>query len=137
MKEKKIFQPLTSKNVCLIYALLRKRNLVSFDITQDARNRIEALVSNITNVYFGREIYTSFEEKAVAYLFFIIKNHPFVDGNKRTATLVFEVVCYMNNLNPDYSVYNLDALAIFIEKIQEKDHQRVIKQLSDLLFRTK
>jgi death-on-curing protein len=42
---------------------------------------------------FGRELlHPSIDEQAAAYLFYLVKNHPFVDGNKRTglvATLAF------------------------------------------------
>ena len=133
-KEKKIFQPLTSKGVCQIYELLASRGLVSFPITPDGEKKVDAVVSNITNIYFGVEIYKSNEEKAVAYLYFLIKDHPFVDGNKRTASLAFETICDLNDLKPDYKDLGLDSLAVFIEKIQEQDHHRTIKLISGTIF---
>lgn len=36
------------------------------------------------NTLFGQKIYNDIFEKAAAYMFFVIKNHTFVDGNKRT-----------------------------------------------------
>ncbi|MDO8589733.1 MAG: Fic family protein [bacterium] len=134
MKEKKIFQPLTSKNVCQIYELLVKHELVSFTITPDGISKVEALVANITNAYFGEEIYKSTEEKVVAYLYFLIKDHPFIDGNKRTACLTFEVACAVNDLSPNYKGLGLDSLAVFIEKIQEPNHHETIKSLVRILF---
>ena len=44
--------------------------------------------SSITTIYQtfgGKELYPSVEEKAAHLLYFVIKNHSFVDGNKRTA----------------------------------------------------
>ena len=134
MKEKNTFQPLNLKHVCLIYELLLERKLVSFPLTQEGENKIQSLVSSITSIYFGQEIYKTAEEKAVAYLYFLIKDHPFTDGNKRTACLTFETVCKLNGLQADYKDYSLDVVAIFIEKIQEPDHQMVIKIISDMLF---
>lgn len=92
------------------------------------------MTNSITGSYFGRNIYPAIELKSVAYLYFIIKDHPFTDGNKRTASLVFEVVCNINNLQPNYSVFTLDKWAVFIEKIQERDHQKVIGELARILF---
>src|SRR5271155_2334370 len=89
MKEKKIYQPVTSKNICRAYELLQSKNLVSFPITEEAKRKVEAIVGNINNPHFKVEIYETIEEKAVAYLYFLIKDHPFTDGNKRTACLVF------------------------------------------------
>jgi prophage maintenance system killer protein len=43
----------------------------------------------ITQTFAGREVYPSLEEKAAHLLYFIVKNHPFVDGNKRIAAALF------------------------------------------------
>lgn len=120
----------------MAYELLYARGLVSFPITASAKDKIDSLVATITGSYFGHEIYASFEEKAVAYLYFLIKDHPFTDGNKRIACLVFEVVCEINNLSPKFGNDNpwLDELAVFIEKIKETDHHLIIHFIAAMLF---
>jgi prophage maintenance system killer protein len=92
-------------------------------------------VSSINSSYFGSEAYTTPEEKVVAYLYFLIKNHPLTDGNKRTASLSFVIICDLNDLEPKYEDFTLDELVVFIEKIQEQDYQIIIKTLSDILFK--
>ncbi len=134
MKGKKKFQPLTSENICEIYNLLYKEKLVSFPLTKEAINKIDATVANINGSNFGVKRYSTTQEKVVAYLFFLIKNHPFIDGNKRTATLAFLVLCRMNKLNRYLNGYSLDALAIFLEQIRNTDHQKVIKIVSKEIF---
>ena len=134
MKGKKIYQPITSKSICHAYELLQSRNLISFPLTIEGERKVEAIVANINNTYFGKEIYTTTGEKAVAYLYFLIKDHPFTDGNKRTASLVFEVVCDINDLTPNFKKFTLDQLAVFIEKIKEQNHQKVINEISLILF---
>ena len=37
----------------------------------------------------GRDVYPSLEEKAAHLLYFLVKNHSFVDGNKRIAAALF------------------------------------------------
>ena len=37
----------------------------------------------------GRDLYPSLEEKAAHLLYFLVKNHSFVDGNKRIAAALF------------------------------------------------
>ncbi len=136
MQEKRIFQPILPNSVCQTYELLHSNGLVSFPLTSSAQGKIEAIVATITNSYYGHEIYTSSEQKVVAYLYFLIKDHPFTDGNKRTASLIFSILCELNELNPNLGSENptLDELAVFIEKIQEEDHQSVIRQVAALLF---
>ena len=130
---KRTFRPVTSSDVCEIYELLHSNDLVSFPLTEEGRHKIESIVASITGSYFGVEPYPSIEEKVVAYLYFIIKDHAFTDGNKRTASLTFYVLCGLNGLAPDQSL-PLDSLAVFIEKVQEPDYRMVIKLIAKTLF---
>ena len=133
-KEKKTFQQLTSENICEIYKLLLSEGLVSFPITPEAENKVDALVANVTGSSFGAQHYETTEEKVVAYLFFIIKAHAFTDGNKRTAVLSFLVLCKMNELVLILDNYGLDALAVYLEQLELPDHQKIIKSVSQLIF---
>ena len=72
----------------------------------------------------------------ICLLFFLIKNHPFTDGNKRTAVLAFIVLCYANSLEEHLEGYNLDALAVFLEKVQGDDYQFVISEVARFIFDT-
>lgn len=47
---------------------------------------------------FGAEFYPTLNEKAAAYLFFLARNHPFSDGNKRTAYLAAATFLLMNGV---------------------------------------
>jgi death-on-curing protein len=132
--EKKTFQPLLLNDVCLIYERLHKNNLVSFPLTEEGRNKVEALIATINSEYFGKTIYVSSEERAVAYLYFLIKDHPFTDGNKRTAVVALLILCELNGLELNRKDFPLDALAIFIEKIEEEDHHKVIQTLAKQIF---
>lgn len=119
-----------------MYELLHRKGFVSFPLTSSSEDKVSSLVATITETYFGEEIYRTPEEKAVAYLYLLIKDHPFTDGNKRTASLIFTIVCEINMLNPIFDDGNpsLDELAVFIEKIREPDHQKVIRLIANLLF---
>lgn len=50
---------------------------------------LHASIKNILQTFDGREVYPSLEEKAAHLLYFLIKNHPFVDGNKRIGAALF------------------------------------------------
>ena len=47
------------------------------------------ILLNIVQTFGGSYLYPSIEEQAAHLLYFIIKNHPFVDGNKRIGALMF------------------------------------------------
>lgn len=46
-------------------------------------------IGNIYQSFAGQEIYQSLEEKAANLLYFVVKNHSFLDGNKRIAATMF------------------------------------------------
>ena len=53
------------------------------------RGALKGILGNIEQTFGGADLYPSVEEKAANLLYFIIKDHPFVDGNKRIASLLF------------------------------------------------
>ena len=53
-------------------------------------------INGIYQTFGGEELYPSVEEKAANLLYFVIKNHPFVDGNKRIGALMFLMFLYDN-----------------------------------------
>lgn len=133
-KEGKKFQHPSLSVVCHTYKLLHSKGLIEFPITTEAKSKIDSIISNIQSSYFEYEIYKTNEEKAVAYLYFLIKDHPFTDGDKRTASIVFEVICNINELQPNYDDIGLDSFVVFIEKQKPKDHQFFINWISKILF---
>ena len=50
---------------------------------------LESIIGNIYQSFVGQDIYKSIEEKAANFLYLIIKNHVFTDGNKRIAATLF------------------------------------------------
>ncbi len=50
---------------------------------------LESIIGNIYQSFEGQDIYKSIEEKGANFLYLIVKNHVFVDGNKRIAATLF------------------------------------------------
>ena len=50
---------------------------------------LESAIGAIYQTFGGRDLYPSIEEKAAHLLYFVIKNHAFVDGNKRIGAFLF------------------------------------------------
>lgn len=59
-------------------------------------DEFEGILRTIYQSFDGEEMYPTVAEKAANLLYFIIKDHPFFDGNKRIAALLFIVFLTMN-----------------------------------------
>ncbi|MDR3642762.1 MAG: virulence protein RhuM/Fic/DOC family protein [Candidatus Doudnabacteria bacterium] len=64
---------------------------------QEVGEKFKAVLGNINQTYEGKPLYPSMEEKAAHLLYFLVKDHPFTDGNKRIGALVFMVYLVQNN----------------------------------------
>ena len=113
------------------------RNLISkmsYSKTSDifgkekGKGLLKGIIDSIYQSAFGEEAYPSIEEKAANLLYFIIKDHPFVDGCKRIAATTFLYFLDMNrilykNNKKILSDSTLVALTLLIaeSKPQEKE----------------
>ncbi len=52
-------------------------------------NSLRGSLQSVMQTADGKDVYPSIEEKAAHLLYFLVKNHPFVDGNKRIAAALF------------------------------------------------
>lgn len=100
-------------------------------------------VNQIKQSFGGTELYPSIEEKAANLLYFITKNHSFVDGNKRIAAACFLYFMEQNNalLKPDGTPIidnaTLAALTLFIATSKTEESE-IVKQLTiSILNRSK
>lgn len=53
------------------------------------KGSVEGIVGNVMQSFDGKSVYNSIEEKAAHLLYFMVKNHPFTDGNKRSGAFAF------------------------------------------------
>lgn len=65
---------------------------------QDNHNGLESILKSINQSYDNKPLYPSVESKAANLLYLIIKNHPFVDGNKKVASFAFVRYLDLNGL---------------------------------------
>jgi death-on-curing protein len=57
---------------------------------------LESAIAQPRMTFGGEELYSTLVEKAAALGFSLIQNHPFVDGNKRTAHAAMETFLVLN-----------------------------------------
>jgi death-on-curing protein len=63
-------------------------------------NLLASAVLTPQSSFGGKSPYVDLAEVAAAYLFYLCKNHPFVDGNKRTAMIAAIVFLRLNGIEP-------------------------------------
>ena len=100
---------------------------------------LEAILGNLEQSFGGQELYPTLEEKAAHLLYFIIKDHPFSDGNKRIGSLLF--IHYLDKNNHLYKTNGemlindnaLVALALLIAESEPKNKDLMIALIKNLL----
>ncbi len=76
------------------------------------RGLLESAVAQPAMTCFGQAAHPDLASKAAAYLFHLCKNHPFEDGNKRTAYVVAEVFLMLNGHALTGSVDELEQFTL-------------------------
>ena len=99
---------------------------------------LEAIIGNIYQSFDGQDVYKSVEEKAANFLYFTVKNHVFVDGNKRIAATLF--IYFLNFYNILYkdgqkTIDNntLTALTLLIAQSNPKEKDVIIDLVINFL----
>lgn len=65
---------------------------------------LESALAQPRLTFEGQELYPSIVEKVAALGFSLVKNHPFLDGNKRTGHAVMEIFLVLNGYEIDAAV---------------------------------
>ena len=119
-------------------AFLIKRNLASELFGQERdKGLFESALNAIYQTFGGKELYPSFEEKAANLLYLIIKNHPFIDGNKRIGALLFLRFLYENmpqsELFERFSSNTLTALTYLVAASPPAQKEQLIKLIINFI----
>lgn len=75
--------------------------------------------------YAGKDLHLSLYDKTAAYLFHIIQNHPFLDGNKRTASMI-AMVFFASNFDGSFTILNQDYQDLILGVAQGKTSKKEI-----------
>ena len=110
------------------------------DIFAIERNKgLEAIIGNIYQTFDNNDVYQSIEEKASNFLYMIVKNHVFIDGNKRiAATLFIYFLNYYDILYKDGKQIidnnTLTALTLLIAESNPKEKEVIIDLIMNFLI---
>ena len=101
-------------------------------------NGLASIIGNIYQTYDGKDVYMNIEEKAANFLYMIVKNHVFIDGNKRiAATLFIYFLNYYDILYKDSKQVidnnTLTALTLLIAESNPKEKEIIIDLVPNFL----
>jgi prophage maintenance system killer protein len=83
---------------------------------------------------FGEPLYKTREEKAAHLLYFVIKDHPFVDGNKRIGSFLFLLYNRQEGIPGVINENTLTALALLIAESEPANKDLMIRLVVNLLI---
>ena len=99
---------------------------------------LESIIGNIYQSFDGQDIYKSIEEKGANFLYLIVKNHVFADGNKRIAATLF--IYFLNFYGILYKDgkqiidnITLTALTLLIAESNPKEKEVIIDLIMNFL----
>jgi len=117
--------------------LIAKKETSAIFATEKNKGDLEGILGNVFQSAFGFDAYPSLEEKAAHLLYFIVKNHPFNDGNKRSGAFAFiwflrkSGLQFLDRISPE----TLASLTILIAESNPKEKDKMVGLVLMLLKR--
>jgi len=102
---------------------------------------LESAIGAIYQTFGGRDLYPSIEEKAAHLLYFVVKNHAFVDGNKRIGAFIFiwfldnNGLLYRKDGSKRLADNALVALTLLIAESKPAEKDTICKVIVNLINR--
>lgn len=130
-------EELTQAIAQLKQELIKKKEATEFFAQERGKDAISGILGSVFQTIFKKDAYETLEEKAAHILYLFVKNHPFVDGNKRSGAFAF--IWFLNKggiLNKNsISPEALTALTLLVAESNTKEKNNVIGLILQLLKR--
>ena len=109
------------------------RNEATALFGNERESGFESILKNIEQTFAGEPLYKTIREKAAHLLYFVIKDHPFTDGNKRIACFVFLLYLKLQNTSSKFNDNGLVALALLVAESDPKQKDLMVRLIVNLL----
>jgi prophage maintenance system killer protein len=113
---------------------LQTRGEASALFGQEREEALYSILRNLEQTFGGKPLYPSREEKAAHLLYFIIKDHPFTDGNKRIGSFLFLLFLQTQHIPYRINDNTLLALALLLAESEPKNKNLMIRLIVNLLM---
>ena len=126
-----------TKAIAILKAELSKRGEGGDLFGRERDHQLQGILGNICQTFDGKELYPSVEEKAASLLYFVIKDHPFSDGNKRIGSFLFLLFLEENGLLEKSGIKDngLVTLALLIAESDPRQKDLLVRLVLNLLNR--
>ncbi len=108
--------------------LIGKKEATDLFAQEKRQDALAGIVGNVFQSFGGEDLYSTLEEKAAHLLYFIVKNHPFNDGNKRSGAFAF--VWFLEKTNvlnkQKMTPEALTVLTLLIAESDPKEKDRIL-----------
>ena len=117
---------------------LQKRGEASDLFARERGDALEAIFGNLEQTVFANPAYPTIESKAAHLLYFVIKNHPLSDGNKRSGACLFVEFLHRNGAlmrkgQPVINDIGLAALALLVAESAADQKEVMIRLIMNML----
>ena len=138
VKGDKSDKQITYHNCLEIINLLKYGNDSSL-FALERNNGLESIINNIYQSFDGNDVYESTIEKASNFLYLVVKNHAFIDGNKRIAATLFIYFLHF------YEILTIDgkniidnntlaAITLLIAESNPKEKEIIIDLIQNMIW---
>lgn len=109
-------------------ALIAKGEATDIFATERTKGGLHALFGNVFQSFAGEDVYPTVEEKAAHLLYFVVKNHVFVDGNKRSGAYAFVWFLQKTGLLNihEISPQALTAITLLVAESKPEDKDKMV-----------
>jgi prophage maintenance system killer protein len=127
------------ENINTLKARLMEKGEASNLFGQERTEQLIGILGAIEQTFGGDPLYPSIEEKAAHLLYFVIKDHPFADGNKRIGSFLFILFLrendYLEDVNgvPKINENALVALALLTAESEPRNKELMIRLIMNLI----
>lgn len=112
---------------------LKGRGEASDLFARDRGDNLASILGNIEQTMFGQALYASAEERAANLLYFLIKDHPFADGNKRSGAFLLLLYLRKQGLELTLNEQGLTALTLLVAESDPQAKDLMVRLTMNLL----
>ena len=119
--------------------LITRGEATNFFAKSSRADSLAGIFGNLDQTVFGEPAYPTIESKAAHLLYFVVKNHPFIDGNKRSGAFLFVDFLHRNGRlldiagQPVINDTGLAALTLLVAESAPNQKDTIIKLIMNLL----
>ena len=103
---------------------------------QERGDGLAGILGAISQTFGGHDLYPSLAEKAAHLLYFVIKDHPFVDGNKRIGSFLFLLFLRFSNHDHSFNPNGMVALTLLVASSDSNQKDLLVRLIINLLTKT-